>query len=73
VATPPGAQAGRGCAGHPAGPAQALTDEQAAALAQVRAQPGPFLLYGATGSGKTEVYLQAVAEVLAADPARRRW
>jgi primosomal protein N' (replication factor Y) len=35
----------------------------------VRAQPGPFLLYGATGSGKTEVYLQAVAEVLAADPA----
>jgi primosomal protein N' (replication factor Y) len=52
-----------------AGPAPALTGEQAAALAQVRSQPGPFLLYGATGSGKTEVYLQAVEEALAADPA----
>lgn len=47
----------------------ALTDEQAVALEQLRSQPGPFLLFGATGSGKTEVYLRAVADVLAADPA----
>jgi primosomal protein N' (replication factor Y) len=45
------------------------TAEQAEALAQVRAEPGPFLLFGATGSGKTEVYLRAVAEALGADPA----
>ena len=46
-----------------------LTEEQAVALEQLRSQPGPFLLFGATGSGKTEVYLRAVADVLAADPA----
>jgi primosomal protein N' (replication factor Y) len=48
--------------------APALTPEQAAALDELRAQAGPFLLFGATGSGKTEVYLRAVAEVLDADP-----
>src|SRR4051812_24328291 len=37
-----------------------LTPEQGEALAAFDAAPGPFLLFGATGSGKTEVYLQAV-------------
>ena len=51
----------------PAG-APALTSEQQAALETLHAEPGPFLLFGATGSGKTEVYLRATAEALAADP-----
>ncbi len=60
--------AGAGAEGA-AGDPPALTEEQAAALEQLRSQPGPFLLFGATGSGKTEVYLRAVADALAADPA----
>jgi len=53
--------------------APALTAGQQAALAQVieglRQQPAapapqPYLLHGVTGSGKTEIYLQATAEAL---------
>jgi primosomal protein N' (replication factor Y) len=46
----------------------ALSAEQTGALARFDAEPGPFLLYGATGSGKTEVYLHAVAALLAREP-----
>src|SRR3989338_5106193 len=35
----------------------ALTHEQATVVGQIATHPGPFLLFGATGSGKTEVYL----------------
>jgi primosomal protein N' (replication factor Y) len=45
-----------------------LSAEQQTALAQIETQPGPFLLFGATGSGKTEVYLQAVQALLERDP-----
>ncbi|MES2784774.1 MAG: primosomal protein N' [Pseudomonadota bacterium] len=45
-----------------------LTAEQAEALSLFDSQPGPFLLFGATGSGKTEVYLQAVASLLSREP-----
>jgi primosomal protein N' (replication factor Y) len=50
----------------------ALTEDQEAALAPLRAaiagEPGErrFLLHGVTGSGKTEIYLRAVAATLAA-------
>ena len=43
--------------------------DQAQALAAIAAEPGPFLLFGATGSGKTEVYLRAVQALLERDPA----
>lgn len=46
----------------------ALTPEQRQALDAIGAGAGPFLLFGATGSGKTEVYLRTVAATLAADP-----
>lgn len=50
--------------------AKTLTGEQRAALEDIRArltrrEPGTILLHGVTGSGKTEVYLQAISEVLA--------
>ena len=43
----------------------ALTAEQAGALAEIDQNPGPFLLFGATGSGKTEVYMHAAQAALA--------
>ena len=55
-----------GLVGEPA-PAE-LTPEQSAAVASIVAAMdaggGRYLLYGATGSGKTEVYLQACAAAL---------
>ena len=45
-----------------------LTPEQALALARFDAESGPFLLFGATGSGKTEVYLRCVQNLLEREP-----
>jgi primosomal protein N' (replication factor Y) len=46
-----------------------LSAEQAAALDRFEAETGPFLMFGSTGSGKTEVYLRSVAALLERDPA----
>ena len=43
-----------------------LNDEQSVALGAVSSSTKPVLLFGVTGSGKTEVYLQAIAKELAA-------
>ncbi|MDE1181292.1 primosomal protein N' [Paraburkholderia sp.] len=47
-----------------------LTDEQADAVDAIRGAQGfaPFLLHGVTGSGKTEVYLRALAAILESRP-----
>ena len=50
------------------GSTPSLTPEQSQVLDAMRNHAGPFLLFGATGSGKTEVYLQSVQQVLVADP-----
>lgn len=52
----------------PVAPPPELTAEQAQALDAIAGESGPFLLFGATGSGKTEVYLRAVEALLARDP-----
>jgi primosomal protein N' (replication factor Y) len=42
-----------------------LSESQRAAVARItNGEPGNYLLYGVTGSGKTEVYLQAIASML---------
>jgi primosomal protein N' (replication factor Y) len=46
----------------------ALTPEQTRAIAQFDAETRPCLLFGATGSGKTEVYLQCVQRLLTESP-----
>ena len=46
----------------------ALSAEQQRAIDQFDANSGPFLLFGATGSGKTEVFMRCSAELLAATP-----
>jgi len=50
--------------------APVLRDEQQSAIDAIASAPGfaPFLLFGITGSGKTEVYLGAIERVLAAGP-----
>ncbi|MCC7519755.1 MAG: primosomal protein N' [Verrucomicrobiae bacterium] len=49
----------------PLTPAQAAALERVCAVARAKS-PKPILLFGVTGSGKTEVYLQAIADVLRA-------
>jgi primosomal protein N' (replication factor Y) len=46
----------------------ALTPEQTGARANFHANPGPFLLFGSTGSGKTEVFMRCTADLLERSP-----
>jgi primosomal protein N' (replication factor Y) (superfamily II helicase) len=51
-------------------PVPILSDEQTTAVEAIQAARGfaPFLLHGVTGSGKTEVYLRALAALLEREP-----
>ena len=46
----------------------ALSAEQTSAIGRFDQNPGPFLLFGATGSGKTEVFMHCTADLLARSP-----
>lgn len=49
-------------------PSIVLSAEQTRAISQFHQNIGPFLLFGATGSGKTEVFMHCTAELLANSP-----
>jgi primosomal protein N' (replication factor Y) len=50
----------------PASEALPLTPDQQVALSEIlNSRPAPILLHGVTGSGKTEIYLQALAAMIA--------
>jgi primosomal protein N' (replication factor Y) len=65
AAAPQAAADAAACGAADAGTAPALTTEQDAAVEGLAVDdPRPVLLFGATGSGKTEVYLRAAQRVL---------
>ncbi len=49
-------------------PPYPLTNEQLEAVQVIEGQSGPFLIFGNTGSGKTEVYMHCVQSTLLRDP-----